>query len=757
MIALRVLPFSLALVLSYAVPAIDLMGQDLTAEDLWTAARRGELQRVKQAVESGVDVNAKTTYGATALSFAADRGHSEVADYLLSQRADPNVKDSFYNATPITWATMRDQYDIMKALVIAGAETVDPVINKAIAKEDVELVRAIADSGNASRRGLMAGIENAEKKELKEIQELLQNALEKQFPPVEIPEAKLNSYVGMYQSASESQSDSESGSNEKIRFEITRKENALLVKPESGASITLDADSETEFSNANVKLAFEIAEDQVSDSQVSGFKWTMLGKDQSFRKLTEAEIAALPKREPSATSAENFESANGEFPASSARSLAEDLSISSANWGQFRGAEARGIADGQNPPITWNAEESENLAWKTRIPGVGHSCPVIWDDRLFVTTSVSSQDAEIRTGLYGDVTSVDDETEHEFVTYCLDANSGDILWEQVACKKVPSVKRHLKSTHANSTVATDGQYVVSWFGSEGLYCYTTSGELVWQRDLGLLDSGWFYDRDYQWQFGASPVIHSGRLILLCDIQDQSYIASLDVATGKEIWKTDRDEIPSWSTPTVIDTPSGQQIVTNATGAARGYDFETGEELWQITGNSEIVVPTPFAARGLIFVSSGYRPIQPIYAIRLDARGDLTLDSDEQQSEYVAWSEKKGGPYMPSPIVYGDYLYVCSNSGILACYQVTTGKLVYKQRLRMKGNRSFVSSPVAADGHLYLTSEDGETAVIQAGPVFKLVANNFVGENCLATPAISNGKCYIRGQNHIFALTAADEK
>jgi len=241
------------------------------------------------------------------------------------------------------------------------------------------------------------------------------------------------------------------------------------------------------------------------------------------------------------------------------------------------------------------------------------------------------------------------------------------------------------------------------------------------------------------------------LILYCDTQDQSFIAIHDVATGDEIWRTNRDEIPSWSTPIVIETPTGLQIVTNATGAARGYDFETGEEIWQIKRNREIAVPTLIIARGLIYISSGYRPIQPIYAIRLDARGDLTLDEGVDRSDYVAWSDTKGGPYMPTPIVYGDYLYVCSNSGILTCYQAVTGELVYKKRLSMKGNRSFVGSPIAADGHLYLTSEEGETVVIQAGPTFSLISNNFCEENCLTTPSISKGAIYIRGQNHIFAF------
>ncbi len=586
------------------------------AESLWKAARQGDLEKVKQA--------------------------------------DPNVRDTFYSATPITWASSGNRYDIMKALVFAGASDVDSTLVKAVAQDDLETIRHITAGGKASRRTLMSTLSMAEGKQQQEAVKMIKLSLAKFYPKVKVPQGTLDCYAGTYLAKSGS------------RVDIHPQAGSLSVQAAGGRAFNLDADSQTDFSNELAKLQF-----QVTDAAVSG-----------------------------------------------------------RNWGQFRGTGARGIGDGQQPPTVWNAEQGQNLAWKTRIPGLGHSCPVIWNDRLFVTTAISDEAAEIRIGLYGDVASVQDDSEHEFVTYCLSTETGEILWQQTACKKTPRVKRHLKSTHANSTVATDGTHVVAWFGSEGIYCYTMDGQLVWKRDLGLLDSGWFYDRDYQWQFGASPIIYSQRLILQCDIQDQSFIAMVDVATGDEVWKTNRDEIPSWATPNVVDTPAGLQIVTNATGAARGYDFETGKEIWQIKRNSEIAVPTPITARGLIYISSGYRPIQPIYAIRLDAKGDLTLDDDVHRSDYVAWSETKGGPYMPSPIVYGDYLYICSNSGILTCYQAVTEELAYKKRLPMKGSRSFVASPLAADGKLFVASEEGETAVIQAGPTFKLVANNFCGENCL---------------------------
>lgn len=707
------------------------------AKDLWSAARKGDLAKVKAAIEAGTEVNAKTDYGATALSFASDRGHLDVVKYLLERKADPNVKDSFYGATPMGWASGGGHYEIMKALVKSGATNLQPVFPKAISNQDIEFIKLLAKNPNLKYRLAKTNLELAKTLELKEAIKVLEAAVNRLAPKIKIPEETMKQYQGSYLLAS------------KTRVEIGSRDGLLMVRIAGRRPIELEPISQSAFDGGNLQI--EIVE---RGGQVVGLDWTAGAEKQYVKKLSASELEALAKNVNESQNADPGNAApNLAFGTSSERSKAADLAISSKNWPQFRGKGARGIADGQNPPLRWNFEEKQNVAWSTEIPGLGHSCPVVWGNYVFVTTAISESDKDIRTGLYGDVASVEDHSEHEFVTFCLDKSNGKVVWKKTACKAVPQVKRHLKSTHANSTVATNGRYAVSWFGSEGIYCYTMEGKLVWKKDLGLLDSGWFYDREYQWQFGASPVIHDGKLILLVDIQDQSFIATYDLKTGDQIWKTNRDEIPSWSTPTVVNTPKGKVIVTNATKASRGYDLESGKEIWRIEKNSEIAVPTPFAARNLIFVSSGYRPVQPIYAIRLDAQGDLTLKESSKQNEYVAWSESRGGPYMPSPIVYGDYLYCCSNSGILTCYEATTGKQVYKKRLKMKRARSFVGSPVAADGHLYFTSEDGETAVVKAGPQFELVQNNFCGESCLTTAAIADGMFFLRSQHRLTAFKA----
>jgi outer membrane protein assembly factor BamB len=330
-----------------------------------------------------------------------------------------------------------------------------------------------------------------------------------------------------------------------------------------------------------------------------------------------------------------------------------------------------------------------------------------------------------------------------------------VLWERVAHTGVPQVKRHMKATHANSTPATDGKHVVALFGSAGLYCYDVDGKLLWKKDLGVLDAGWFYDPSYQWEYAASPILYGNLVIVQADLQKGSFIAAYDLAEGRQVWRTEREEIPSWATPSVFETAKRAELVTNATKHVRGYDPLTGKELWRLAGNAEIVAPTPIAAHGLAYVTSGYSPIQPIYAIRLGAAsGDITLAEGKEASETIAWSKKRGGPYMPTPIVYGDHLYTCANNGILTAYDAKTGAQVYRERIGGTKSVAFTASPVAADGKLYFASEDGEIYVVKAGPKFELLATNPMGEVLMATPAIVDGMILVRARHHLFAIGEA---
>jgi outer membrane protein assembly factor BamB len=413
------------------------------------------------------------------------------------------------------------------------------------------------------------------------------------------------------------------------------------------------------------------------------------------------------------------------------------------------------VAEGKPAPVRWDATKSAGVVWKTPIPGLSHASPVVWGDKVFVTTAVTSAAKdETRYGLYGDVEPVKDDPKHTWKLYALDKRTGKVLWERVAYEGLPKVKRHPKSTHADSTPATDGKTVVALFGSHGLYAYDTKGKLLWKQDLGVLDSGWFYDPDYQWEHGSSPVIYKNLVIVQADIQKGSFVAAYDLKTGRQVWKTMREgELPGWGTPTVYEGKARAELVTTGAKYVRGYDPLTGKELWRLGPMSEITTPTPFAAHDLIYVTSGYAPIQPIYAIRPGASGDISLKDDKESSEFVAWSKKRGGPYMPTPVVYGDLLYTVSNQGVVTAYQAKTGERVYQQRIADRGG-AFTASPVAADGKVYLSSEDGEIFVFKAGPKHELLSVNPMGEVLMATPAISDGLLIVRGINHVFAVADA---
>ncbi|HMO13690.1 MAG TPA: ankyrin repeat domain-containing protein [Pirellulaceae bacterium] len=576
------------LVLLLAVSAAtSAWSQDATSADLWRSARAGDLEKVRRILDSGVDVDAKSNYGATALAFAAEQGHLELVKFLVERGADVNSKDTFYNATPLSWAQM-------------GRHN--------------EVANFLKENGGVASFG----------------------------------------------------------------------------QPSSGDATVADDD---------------------------------------------------PEGEPV------------EFAPCSAESRLLDRRYASVNWPQFRGNGARGIADGQQPPIEWDVESGKGVAWKVATPGLGHSCPAIWGDRIFLTSAISgAQKESIQIGNYGSVDSVDDDSEHEFIVFAINKHTGETEWQQTAVKTVPKVKRHLKSTHANPTVACNEHAIVAFFGSEGLFCYSHDGELKWQKDLGFLDSGWFYDRDYQWGFAASPIIFEDTVIVQCDIQENSFIAAFDLLSGEEKWRTSREEIPSWSTPTIYFDQDRPLAVTNGTRAIRGYDVRTGEEVWTFQAeNSEIVTPTPIVSQDKILVTAGYSPIMPIYAINTAARGPFQLDKQERSNEHIAWSHRNGGPYMPTPIAYGDYFYVCNNTGILTCYHLPSGKEVYKERLKGVKSLSFVASCLAADGHLYFFSENGQTIVVKSGPQFELIAVNQAGINVLSTPAISEGRIYIRGVDSLIAV------
>jgi outer membrane protein assembly factor BamB len=415
-----------------------------------------------------------------------------------------------------------------------------------------------------------------------------------------------------------------------------------------------------------------------------------------------------------------------------------------APWPSFRGPHASGVAEGP-APLKWNGETGEGVLWKAEIPGLSVSSPIVWGGRVFVATAVSSDpNAVLRQAPFGDILPSKDLARHSWRVLAFDRKTGRVAWDRVAHEGIPR-KGHPKS-RATATPVTDGKTLVVSFGSEGLYAYDLEGRLLWTVDL--LKAGWFDGPEQDWGYASSPVIHKDLVLLQCDNEKGSFVAAYRLRDGSLAWRTKRDETPSFATPTVYEGPAGAELVTHATKSIRGYDPGTGKELWRLRPNAEVATPTPIAARGLIFVA---HCSQGIYAVKAGSRGDLTLPEGQDQSESIAWSKRRGGPYTPTPIVYGEYLYTCTSQGVLTCWKAKTGERVYQRRIGAGG--SYISSPVAADGKLYFSEQDGPIRVVKAGPEYELLATNPMGEELMATPAISEGVLFVRGLQHLFAIAA----
>ncbi len=419
-------------------------------------------------------------------------------------------------------------------------------------------------------------------------------------------------------------------------------------------------------------------------------------------------------------------------------------------WPAFRGANAAGVADGQGAVAEWDVASGKNVLWKTPIPGLATSSPIIWGNRVIAVAAASSDDTSFRTGLYGDVQPVENLSRHSWRVYALDRATGKILWEREVFSGPPVTKRHTKSTQANSTPATDGRHIVAVFGAIGvLVCYDMDGTLLWKKELGAIESGWFLDPSYQWGHASSPVIYKSTVILQADQAKGSFLAAFDLTDGRERWRTPRtDEVSTWGTPAIASGPKGDELVTNGT-KVRGYDPNSGALLWTLGPNSEIAIGTPVVHGDLVIVTAGYPPVRPVYAVRTGARGDISLPPGQSTSEAVAWSHDRDGTYISTPIVYRDQLYTLNNNGILTAYSATSGERLY--RARVGGGGAFSASPVAADGRLYLASEDGEVFVVRAGRDYAEMTKNVMNEVIMATPAISDGVMVIRTLRHLWGI------
>lgn len=425
------------------------------------------------------------------------------------------------------------------------------------------------------------------------------------------------------------------------------------------------------------------------------------------------------------------------------------LTQASDSWPCFRGPGCRGIAaDDPRLPTQWS--ERKNVRWAADLDGRGWSSPIVTGGRVYVTTAVAATPLEdARRGLFFGGDRTDPPTGHvRWLVTCLDAETGLTCWEVQVAAGPPPGPIHVKNSLASETPVTDGRRVYAAIGNVGVFCLdAATGERVWEyRCLPRAVRS-------DWGPAASPVLHAGRLCLVSDAEQDSTLVALDARSGGELWRVARDEKSNWSTPFVWEHPGGTELITPGTAKTRSYDLD-GRLLWELGGGSEITIATPYAAHGLLFVSSGFvlDRRRPIWAIRPGARGDLTLAADATASDAIAWSRDDAAPYNPSTLVYGDELYVLSDRGLVACYDARTGTQHYR-KARLPGGRAFTASPWAYNGLVFCASEYGETFVIRAGKTFELVAHNLLAEDemLMASPAIAAGRLYIRTDRRLYCL------
>ena len=437
------------------------------------------------------------------------------------------------------------------------------------------------------------------------------------------------------------------------------------------------------------------------------------------------------------------------------------------NWPQWRGPHANGVAPHGNPPLEW--AEDKNVKWKVEIPGKGSSTPIVWGNRIFVTTAIPTGpeiapkvaessgprasrgprpggkgpaagrpggDRRRRRGPRG----IQPTRVNKFVLYALDRDSGKILWERTLKEELPHEGTHTTGTWASNSPITDGTHVYAFFGSRGLYCLDMDGKVVWEKEMG--------DMDIRMDFGegSSPTLYGDKIILSWDHQGPSFMVAFDKTTGKELWRTERDEITSWATPLVVEHGSGQQVVTSATNRVRSYDLATGKLIWETDGMTMNPIPSPVAADGMVYITSGFRGSK-LLAIRLDgATGDIT------GTDSIVWSLDRDTPYVSSPLLYNDTIYLLkSNSGILSVFNARTGEEFYSQQ-RVEGISNVYSSPVGAGNRVYITSREGTTVVIEHGKEYKVLATNTLDDGFDSSMAVVENEIYLRGRKNLYRIS-----
>ena len=425
-----------------------------------------------------------------------------------------------------------------------------------------------------------------------------------------------------------------------------------------------------------------------------------------------------------------------------------------ADWPQFRGPNGAAVSAEKDLPAEWGADK--NVAWKAQAPGYGWSSPVVWGDKVFVTTASSEKQNRPSGGFgpggfgrggFGRDRQPPDAV-YKWEVYCLNAADGKVLWKQTAAEHKPTIPIQASNTYASETPVTDGERVYAYFGMTGVFCYDFDGKQVWTKDLGSYRMGMGYGT------ASSPALDGDRLFIQCDNEEKSFLAALNKKTGEELWRTERSENSGWSTPLVWKNKERTEVVCVGSRRVRSYDPATGKQLWELGGMSGQCHASPVASDEMLYVGTGGGfgggGGRPLFAVKAGASGDITLKEGAASNDGVAWYLPQAGPAMASPLLYDGRLYVLDQrGGQLSCYDAKTGERVYRERL--SGARGFTSSPWAYEGKIFCLADDGRTFVVQAGPDFKVLGENTLDEMTWSSPAVAGGAVFLRTIDHLYCI------
>ena len=680
-------------------------------ENLFNAARGGDLAKVKTLIEGGLSPDIRDRYGMTPLAVAVQADQTAVVRYLIEQKADVNIPDSFYGSAPMARALWQQQDEVVKLLLAAGGEPRDMALEFAVSRGRSDMARAAIAAGPI-HEGTLERLRGRELSE--ELKAILAKATSRPDPkPPVLEPAQLKRLVGRFE-----------GFDSDTRGVVSLRDGRLYVAIDGGEPVPLVATGERAFRHEQHEFRLQFVG---RAGTVEGFQIFRENQPPDLLRHSVAEPVALRGAgKPKVTKMEKA----GKY------------------WPGFRGPGGRGIADGAPLPTDWDVNSKKGILWQAEVEGLGHASPVIWGDRIFLATAVAASGSQdLIVGNTGDDRGYGDEVPHTWLVLALDKNSGKQLWRREIGSAVPKTKRHSKASQANSTPVTDGKHVVVVFPTAGLACLDMDGNIVWQHDLGALNASAFTDPNMHWGFASSPIIHGGRVILQVDIYGEPYIAAWNLSDGKQVWKTPRDVATSWSTPVIFPTDQGEELVVNGS-TIHGYDPVNGEELWSLGPNSELVVAMPVVGKDVVYVSAGYPPVKPIYAVRSGIRGKHRVEPGEPYKPLV-WSHRRGGAYMPTPLLYRGWLFVVHYNGRLVVYRAETGEPVHKARFSKRG--TFTASPIAVNGRVYIPTEEGVLYEVSADPGFAELAARDMGEPLMATPAVSEGVMFVRTASKLVAV------